>query len=182
MRVHRVAMRYVKLGRTGLDISTVSRGCWAFGVPDSGREAWKLAEADAVPLIEQALQAGINFFDIANIYSFGVSEEITGRALAKRDEIVIATKLSGAMQDGSKGQGLSRKAIMQELDASLSRLGTDYVDLYQIHRRDPDTPIVGVTKPDHITEAVAVADVTMTGDDLAELGAGYTPRPISGHS
>jgi len=138
-------MDYVKLGRTGLDVSRISLGCMTYGDPDRGNHPWSLGEEDSRPLLKQAVEAGINFFDTANVYSDGSSEEIVGRALneyARRDEVVIATKVHGAMNTGRpNGRGLSRKAIMTEIDASLRRLGTDYVDLYQIHRWDPHTPI-----------------------------------------
>jgi aryl-alcohol dehydrogenase-like predicted oxidoreductase len=137
-------MDYTNLGATGLQVSRVALGCMSFGDPGRGSHPWTLDEAQSVPLIRQALAAGINFFDTANVYSAGSSEEIVGRALAEyghRDELVIATKVNGRMHDGPNGQGLSRKAILAEIDASLTRLGTDYVDLYQIHRWDPATPI-----------------------------------------
>jgi aryl-alcohol dehydrogenase-like predicted oxidoreductase len=138
-------MKYVKLGRTGLDVSRISLGCMTYGDPARGHHSWTLGEHDSRPLIKQAVEAGINFFDTANVYSDGSSEEILGRALAdyaRRDEVVIATKVHGAMRAGRpNGAGLSRKAIMTEIDASLRRLGTDYVDLYQIHRWDPRTPV-----------------------------------------
>ena len=137
-------MDYVKLGSTGLDVSPVCLGCMSFGVPDRGNHAWTLDEDQGRPLIRQAVEAGVNFFDTANVYSDGTSEEIVGRSLleyAKRDEIVLATKVHGRMHDGPNGEGLSRKAIMAEIDASLRRLGTDHVDLYQIHRWDHRTPI-----------------------------------------
>jgi hypothetical protein len=137
-------MEYVKLGRTGLDVSRICLGCMSYGAADSGNHAWSLAEEEARPFIKRALEGGINFFDTANRYSLGSSEEILGRAIkdfARRDEIVIATKVYGRMRPGPNGAGLSRKAIMGEIDASLRRLGTDYVDLYQIHRWDYDTPI-----------------------------------------
>jgi aryl-alcohol dehydrogenase-like predicted oxidoreductase len=137
-------MRYRKLGSTGLDVSVVCLGCMSFGEPERGNQKWSLTEEDSRPLIRRALEAGINFFDTANVYSAGSSEEITGRALgefAQREDVVIATKVHGRMRPGPNGQGLSRKAIMAEIDASLRRLGTDYVDLYQIHRWDPLTPI-----------------------------------------
>lgn len=137
-------MQYVKLGSTGLDVSRICLGCMSFGLPDRGVHEWTLDEEASRPLIRQALEAGINFFDTANVYSDGTSEEIVGRVLAdhaRRDEIVIATKVNGAMHDGPNGRGLSRKAIMTEIDNSLRRLGTDYVDLYQIHRFDPATPV-----------------------------------------
>ncbi|MET9034401.1 aldo/keto reductase [Streptomyces mirabilis] len=137
-------MQYVKLGSTGLDVSRICLGCMSFGLPDRGPHEWTLDAEGARPLIRRALDAGITFFDTANVYSDGTSEEIVGRALAefaRRDEIVIATKVNGAMHDGPNGRGLSRKAVMTEIDNSLRRLGTDYVDLYQIHRFDPATPV-----------------------------------------
>jgi aryl-alcohol dehydrogenase-like predicted oxidoreductase len=137
-------MRYTKFGPTGMDVSVICLGCMSFGEPDRGRQKWTLDEAGSREIIKQALDAGINFFDTANVYSAGSSEEITGRALADmadRDEIVLATKVHGEMRPGPNGGGLSRKAIMAEIDKSLTRLGTDYVDLYQIHRWDYETPI-----------------------------------------
>ncbi|MFJ8713432.1 aldo/keto reductase [Streptomyces violaceus] len=137
-------MQYVKLGSTGLDVSRICLGCMTYGLPDRGRHEWTLDEEASRPLIRQAVEAGINFFDTANVYSDGTSEEIVGRALrdfARRDEIVLATKVHGRMRPGPNGGGLSRKAIITELDQSLTRLGTDYVDLYQIHRFDPHTPV-----------------------------------------
>ncbi|MDR6716798.1 aldo/keto reductase [Paenibacillus sp. 2003] len=137
-------MEYVKLGRTGLDVSRLCLGCMSYGVPERGMAPWSLNEEQSRPFIQKALDAGINFFDTANIYSDGTSEEIVGRALkdfARRDEIVLATKLFFRMNEGPNGAGLSRKAIMNEIDNSLMRLGTDYVDLYQIHRWDNTTPI-----------------------------------------
>ena len=135
----------MKLGRTGLDVSRICLGCMTFGEPDRGTHAWTLTEDESRPLIRQAVELGINFFDTANVYSAGASEEIVGRALkefTRRDEVVVATKVHGAMNPGRpNGGGLSRKAIMTEIDNSLTRLGTDYVDLYQIHRWDHDTPI-----------------------------------------
>ena len=137
-------MRYTKLGDTGLEVSAICLGCMSYGIPDKGGHPWSLAEDEARPFIRQALDHGINFFDTANVYSLGSSEEIVGRALAdfaNRDEVVIATKLFNPMRSGRNAMGLSRKAIMIEVDASLRRLGTDYIDLYQIHRWDPRTPI-----------------------------------------
>ena len=137
-------MKYVTLGRTGMYVSRICLGCMSFGEPGRGGHPWSLDEEASRPLIRQAIEAGINFFDTANVYSLGSSEEITGRALkdfAKRDEIVLATKVHGVMREGPNGRGLSRKAIMTEIDHSLTRLGTDYVDLYQIHRWDRRTPI-----------------------------------------
>ncbi|HEV8063233.1 MAG TPA: aldo/keto reductase [Acidimicrobiales bacterium] len=137
-------MRYVKMGSTGADVSRICLGCMSFGEPGRGNHPWSLDEEAARPIIKQALDAGINFFDTANVYSDGSSEEIVGRvlhSLARRDEIVLATKVAGRMHDGPNGIGLSRKAILSEIDNSLRRLGTDYVDLYQIHRFDPRTPV-----------------------------------------
>ncbi|MFF0401147.1 aldo/keto reductase [Streptomyces sp. NPDC005248] len=138
-------MRYIKLGRTGLDVSPVAIGAMTYGEPDRGHPVWSLDEETSRPLIKHALEAGINFFDTANMYSYGSSEEILGRALkdfANRDDVVITTKVRHAMRPGSpNGGGLSRKAIMSEIDNSLRRLGTDYVDVYMIHRLDSDTPL-----------------------------------------
>ena len=137
-------MDYVKLGRTGLDVSRLCLGCMTYGVAERGNHPWTLDEATSRPLIRQALDLGINFLDTANVYSDGTSEEIVGRALkdfGQRDRIVLATKVHGRMHAGPNGMGLSRKAIMSEIDHSLRRLGTDYIDLYQIHRWDPHTPI-----------------------------------------
>lgn len=137
-------MEYIKLGNTGMDISPLALGCMTYGDPERGPHPWTLPEEESRPLIRQAVDAGINFFDTANVYSNGSSEEIVGRALAeftRREDTVIATKVHGVMRPGPNGRGLSRKAIFAELDASLTRLGTDYIDLYQIHRWDPSTPI-----------------------------------------
>ncbi|MFF3906234.1 aldo/keto reductase [Streptomyces sp. NPDC001848] len=137
-------MQYVKLGSTGLEVSRICLGCMSFGLPDRGTHTWTLDEEASRPLIRRALDVGITFFDTANVYSDGTSEEIVGRALAeyaRRDEIVLATKVHGRMRPGPNGGGLSRKAILTEIDHSLRRLGTDYVDLYQIHRFDPTTPV-----------------------------------------
>ncbi len=137
-------MKYAKLGHTGLEVSAVCLGCMSYGTPEQGAHPWSLGEDDSRPFIREAIEAGINFFDTANVYSLGSSEEILGRALADfaiRDEVVIATKVFMPMRRGRNASGLSRKAIMAEIDASLRRLGTDYVDLYQIHRWDPRTPI-----------------------------------------
>ena len=136
-------MRYIKLGTTGLDVSPVAIGAMTYGDPQRGHPVWSLDEDTSRPLIKHALDAGINFFDTANMYSYGSSEEILGRALkdfADRDDVVIATKLRHPMRPGPNGRGLSRKAIMTEVEHSLRRLGTDYIDLYQIHRNDHTTP------------------------------------------
>ncbi|MBM7413107.1 aryl-alcohol dehydrogenase-like predicted oxidoreductase [Clavibacter michiganensis] len=137
-------MRYVRLGSTGTEVSAIALGCMSYGEPTRGNHAWTLTEEDSIPLIRRAVELGITFFDTANVYSDGSSEEITGRALkamTTREEVVIATKVHGAMGEGPNSRGLSRKHIMWQIDESLRRLGTDYVDLYQIHRFDPATPL-----------------------------------------
>ncbi len=137
-------MEYTKLGNTGMDVSRICLGCMGFGNAARWVHKWVLNEENSRPIIQKALELGINFFDTANVYSIGVSEEILGRVLkdfAKRDEVVIATKLHGKMREGPNGSGLSRKAILSEIDNSLKRLGTDYIDLYIIHRWDYGTPI-----------------------------------------
>jgi 1-deoxyxylulose-5-phosphate synthase len=137
-------MDYVKFGNTGLGVSRLCIGCMTYGISDRGKHPWTLDEEKSRPLIRQAVELGINFFDTANVYSDGTSEEILGRALkefTRREDVVIATKVHGRMRPGPNGAGLSRKAIFGELDNSLRRLGTDFVDLYQIHRWDPTVPI-----------------------------------------
>lgn len=138
-------MDYVKLGNTGLDVSRICLGCMSFGTAEGWtHNPWALDEEASRAIIKQALDLGVNFFDTANVYAYGTSEEILGRALkdfANRDEVVIATKVHGKMREGPNGSGLSRKAIMSEIDHSLRRLGVDYVDLYIIHRWDYHTPI-----------------------------------------
>jgi aryl-alcohol dehydrogenase-like predicted oxidoreductase len=137
-------MEYVKFGKTGLDVSRLCIGCMTYGIPERGPHPWTLDEEKSRPLIKQAVELGINFFDTANVYSDGTSEEILGRALkefTRREDVVIATKVNGRVRRGPNGAGLSRKAILGELDNSLRRLGTDFVDLYQIHRWDPAVPI-----------------------------------------
>lgn len=137
-------MDYARLGSTGLKVSRICLGCMGFGDATRWIHKWVLNEENSRPIIKQALELGINFFDTANVYSIGASEEILGRALkdfAKRDEVVIATKVHGKMFAGPNGSGLSRKAVLSEIDKSLKRLATDYVDLYQIHRWDYETPI-----------------------------------------
>ncbi|MFC5452883.1 aldo/keto reductase [Paenibacillus aestuarii] len=137
-------MEYTRLGHTGLKVSRLCLGCMSYGMPDRGSHAWTLDEERSRPFIRKALDLGINFFDTANVYSDGTSEEIVGRALndfARREDVVIATKVHGRMSPAPNGAGLSRKAILSEVDQSLKRLGTDYIDLYQIHRWDPETPI-----------------------------------------
>ncbi|MDE3032668.1 MAG: aldo/keto reductase [Acidobacteriota bacterium] len=142
-------MDYVNLGRTGLKVSRICLGCMTYGAPatgelKAGRHAWALDEATSQPFFRQALDLGITFFDTANVYSSGESEAVLGRFLkanVRRESVVIATKVHGVMRDEPNGRGLSRKAILFEADQSLRRLGTDYIDLYQIHRWDDDTPI-----------------------------------------
>ena len=137
-------MEHVNLGRTGLKVSRICLGCMTYGEPGRGNHEWTLAKDESLPFYRRAFELGINFLDTANVYSDGSSEEITGHAIrefSRRDEVVLATKVHGPMRKDANGRGLSRKAIMSEIDASLRRLGTDYVDLYQIHRFDPQTPI-----------------------------------------
>ncbi|MFP7477962.1 aldo/keto reductase [Terribacillus saccharophilus] len=137
-------MEYIKLGNTGLDVSRFCLGCMSFGEAEKWIHQWVLDEEQSRSIIKKALDFGINFFDTANVYSMGTSEEFLGRALkdyANRDEVVLATKVHGRMHDGPNGAGLSRKAILSEIDKSLKRLGTDYIDLYIIHRWDYNTPI-----------------------------------------
>ncbi len=137
-------MEYVNLGKTGLRVSRICLGCMSYGVPERGAHPWSLPEEQSRPFLARALEMGINYFDTANVYSDGTSEEIVGRALrdfAKREDVVLATKVHGRMRSDVNGAGLSRKAIFTEIDNSLRRLGTDYVDLYQIHRWDDGTPI-----------------------------------------
>ncbi len=137
-------MEYTRLGNTGLKVSRIALGCMSFGDTSRGFNEWSLGDEAAEPLFRQAVEHGITFWDTANVYSFGSSEEIVGRAVkryTRREDVVLATKVFFKMHDGPGGSGLSRRAIMEQIDASLSRLGTDYVDLYQIHRFDPDTPV-----------------------------------------
>jgi 1-deoxyxylulose-5-phosphate synthase len=137
-------MQYIRLGKTGLKVSQICLGCMSYGVPERGNHLWSLPEEKALRFFKQAIDGGINFFDTANVYSDGTSEEITGKAIkefATRDSIVLATKVHGRMRPDANGAGLSRKAILTEIEHSLRRLGTDYVDLYQIHRWDYQTPI-----------------------------------------
>lgn len=158
-------MEYTTLGRTGLDISRICMGCMSFGAPGAGGQSWSLDEATSRPFIKRALNLGITFFDTANAYSAGTSEEIVGRALgemANRDEIVLATKLSFPMREGRNASGLSRKTIITEAEHSLRRLGTDYIDLYQIHRWDPQTPI---------EETLSALDHLVTSGKVRYIGA-----------
>ncbi len=137
-------MDYVRLGTSGLKVSRIALGCMSFGDTSRGFNAWGLDDVAAEPIFRQALELGITFWDTANVYGFGTSEEIVGRAIkaySRREDIVLATKVNFRMYDGPGGGGLSRRAIMEQIDLSLTRLGTDYVDLYQIHRFDPETPV-----------------------------------------
>ena len=138
-------MEYVRLGETGLKISRLALGCMSYGDPAApGAHTWALNDDDAQPFFRQAVELGITFWDTANCYQNGTSEELVGRAItrySRREDVVLATKVFIRMHDGPGGQGLSRKAILEQLDASLARLGTDYIDLYQIHRFDPDAPV-----------------------------------------
>ncbi len=236
-------MEYTQLGRSGLTVSRICLGCMGFGDPTRGEFPWTLAEAESRRFIEDALDAGITFFDTANLYSQGTSEEFLGRALlstTRREEVTIATKVWGYMGPGTNGQGLSRGAIMTQVDASLRRLGTDYIDLYIVHRTDPLTPweetlqalddlirvgkvryigasamhawefakalfladmhgwtrfitaqvalawllskpgvvspVVGTTKPPHLFDALAGADLRLEASEIAELEACYQPH------
>jgi 1-deoxyxylulose-5-phosphate synthase len=148
-------MEYTRLGDTGLKISRLALGCMSYGDPATeGAHRWALADDDAQPFFRQAIELGITFWDTANVYQAGTSEEVTGRAIrrySRREDIVLATKVFGKMHDGPGGSGLSRKAIMEQIDASLTRLGTDYVDLYQIHRFDPGTPVAETMEALHET-------------------------------
>jgi 1-deoxyxylulose-5-phosphate synthase len=161
-------MDYVALGRTGLQVSRICLGCMSYGqakTPGVMQWAWTLSEEDSRPHIKRAIEAGINFFDTANIYSNGESEEVLGRAIrdfARRDEVVLATKVWGPVRPGPNGRGLSRKSIMAEIDKSLRRLGTDYVDLYIIHRYDYDTPL---------EETLAALDDVVHAGKVRYLGA-----------
>lgn len=137
-------MEYAQLGKSGLKVSRIALGCMSFGAPERGHHKWILNDDQAEPIFRLAVESGITFWDTANIYADGTSEEIVGRAINKysrREDIVLATKVFGRMHRGAGGGGLSRKAIIEQLDASLKRLGTDYVDLYQIHRFDVNTPV-----------------------------------------
>jgi 1-deoxyxylulose-5-phosphate synthase len=158
-------LKYVKLGSTGMDVSRICLGALSFGVPGQGVHGWTLDLDQARPMLLHALESGVNFLDTANVYSAGSSEQIVGQILREyghRDEIVLATKVHGRTRPGPNGVGLSRKAIMAEIDKSLRRLGTDYVDLYQIHRWDPATPIE--------TTMEALHDVVTAGKAL-HIGA-----------
>jgi 1-deoxyxylulose-5-phosphate synthase len=137
-------VEYTRLGSSGLEVSRIALGCMSFGDTSRGFNEWALDDEGAEPIFRQALDLGVTFWDTANVYGYGSSEEIVGRAIKKysrREDIVLATKVHFPMHEGPGGSGLSRKAIMEQVDASLARLGTDYVDLYQVHRFDPETPV-----------------------------------------
>ena len=148
-------MDYTRLGDTGLKISRLALGCMSYGDPTTeGAHRWALIDEEAQPFFQQAIDLGITFWDTANVYQAGTSEEVVGRAIkrySRRENIVLATKVFGKMHDGPGGSGLSRKAIMEQIDASLTRLDTDYIDLYQIHRFDPDTPVAETMEALHDT-------------------------------
>ena len=157
-------MDYVKLGHTGLEVSKLVLGCMSYGDPARGNHAWTLPADESAPFLHKALDAGVTFYDTANAYSYGSSEEILGEVLLKavpRDQVVIATKVYNRMRPGPNGAGLSRHAILTEVDNSLRRLGTDYIDLYQIHRFDPATPLEETLQALH--DVVAAGKVRYLG-------------------
>jgi aryl-alcohol dehydrogenase-like predicted oxidoreductase len=169
-------MEYTKLGNTDIEVSKLCVGCMSFGKAGTMHD-WTLDENDSEKVIKHALDLGINFFDTANGYSAGTSEEYLGRALKKniaRDKVVIASKVY--FNEGR----LSRPAIMREIDGTLSRLGTDYLDLYIIHRFDFDTPIIGATKASYLDDAAGALNVKLTAEDIAYLEEMYVPHPIVG--
>ncbi|MEV0136258.1 aldo/keto reductase [Dactylosporangium sp. NPDC050688] len=158
-------MQYTRLGRTGLRVSRIALGCMSYGTAEAGMHRWTLDEDAAAPLFRQAVELGVTFWDTANVYQGGTSEEFVGRAVtrfSRREDIVLATKVSGKMHDGPGGSGLSRKAILEQVDASLRRLGTDYIDVYYIHRFDPDTPV---------EETMATLDDLVRSGKVRYLGA-----------
>jgi aryl-alcohol dehydrogenase-like predicted oxidoreductase len=180
-------MEYTRLGAAGLKVSRIALGCMSFGDTSRGFNQWALDDEAAEPIFRQAVELGITFWDTANAYGYGTSEEITGRAIRKytrREDVVLATKVFFKMGEGPGGAGLSRRAIMEQIDASLTRLDTDYVDLYQIHRFDPDTPvaapIVGPTKPHHLPDTAAALDLHLTDDEIRALEEHYTLRLPTG--
>jgi aryl-alcohol dehydrogenase (NADP+) len=162
-------MEHRALGRSGLQVSRICLGCMSYGEPGRGTHPWSLPEDEAAPFFRQALDLGIDFFDTANVYSDGTSEEYVGRLLlphVRREDVVVATKVHGRMRPGPHGAGLSRRAVLHELDASLRRLGTDYVDLYQIHRMDPSVPW---------EETLAVLAEVVRAGKVRYLGASSMP-------
>ncbi|EFL90856.1 aldo/keto reductase [Ahrensia sp. R2A130] len=180
-------MEYVQLGRTGTQVSKLCLGCMSFGTPGGPTHPWVIPEADGEPFFKLAVESGINFFDTADHYNYGDSEEITGRMLkkfARRDEIVVATKVGLTMGEGPNKRGLSRKRIIEGVDASLKRLQMDHVDLLYVHRLDPDTPDEEMLEAlDHVVRAGKViypAASSMYAWQFAKLremqkAAGYTP-------
>ena len=158
-------MQFVRLGRTGLRVSRIGLGCMSYGNAAAGMHQWTLDEDAAAPFFRQAVELGVTFWDTANVYQAGTSEEFVGRAVttfSRREDIVIATKVSGRMHDGPGGSGLSRKAILEQADASLRRLGTDYIDVYYIHRFDAETPV---------EETMAALDHLVRAGKVRYLGA-----------
>ncbi|MGP3961008.1 aldo/keto reductase [Nonomuraea sp. 3N208] len=158
-------MEYTRLGHTGLKVSRIGLGCMSYGNPTAGMHRWTLDEDAAAPYFRQAVELGVTFWDTANVYQGGTSEEFVGRAItgfSRREDIVLATKVSGKMHDGPGGSGLSRKAILEQVDASLRRLGTDYIDVYYIHRFDPETPV---------EETMATLDGLVKAGKVRYLGA-----------
>ena len=158
-------MEYTRLGRTGLKVSRIGLGCMSYGNAAAGMHQWTLDEDAAAPFFRQAVELGVTFWDTANVYQGGTSEEFVGRAItrfSRREDIVLATKVSGTMHDGPGGSGLSRKAILEQVDASLRRLGTDYIDIYYLHRFDPETPV---------EETMATLDGLITAGKVRYLGA-----------
>ncbi|AJW79602.1 aldo/keto reductase [Clavibacter michiganensis] len=142
-------MEHTRLGTTGLRVSRLALGCMTYGDPARGMHSWTMDEEASAPFFRQAVELGITFWDTANVYQQGTSEEYVGRAIrrfSRREDIVLATKVSGRMHDGPGGSGLSRAAILEQVDASLRRLGTDHIDLYYVHRFDPDTPVEETTQ------------------------------------
>ena len=158
-------MKVTRLGRTGLKVSRIGLGCMSYGNAAAGMHRWTLDEDAAAPFFRQAVELGVTFWDTANVYQGGTSEEFVGRAInrfARREDIVLATKVSGKMHDGPGGSGLSRKAILEQVDASLRRLGTDYIDVYYVHRFDPETPV---------EETMSCLDDLVRGGKVRYLGA-----------
>jgi aryl-alcohol dehydrogenase-like predicted oxidoreductase len=159
------AVKYTRLGRTGLKVSRIALGCMSYGDTAAGMHRWTLDEDAASAFFRQAVELGVTFWDTANVYQGGTSEEFVGRAItrfSRRADIVLATKVSGRMHDGPGGSGLSRKAVLEQVDASLRRLGTDYIDVYYIHRFDPDTPV---------EETMATLDTLVRSGKVRYLGA-----------